>query len=142
MAPSRSRAMVPLVVAFYLLGGLLELLGIGLVVFDIRDDRRRAAELAGRPPVRAATNWRQFGSLSPTRMFERHRDPIESARRDAAAAAGAQQRTAINLAGEARAQRDALLEILAGSITRRKWGVGLLVAGIVIGTIANVTAQF
>jgi hypothetical protein len=46
------------------------------------------------------------------------------------------------LAEEARAQRDALLEILAGTITRRKWGVGLLIAGIAGGTAANVIAQF
>jgi hypothetical protein len=130
-----------MVIVLYLLGGILEVAGLSTVAYDIRDDRRRAAELGDRPRVRAATNWRQFGSFSPARLFERHRDPLENARRDAAAAAAAQQRTAIDLAGEARAQRDALLEILAGSMTRRKVGFWLLVAGVVIGTAANVIAQ-
>lgn len=130
-----------MVIALYLLGGGLELAGIGMVAFDIRDDRRRAFQLASRAPVRTALNWRQFGQFSPMRMFEKHRDPVESARRDAAAAAAAQQRTGMKLAEEARAQRDALLEILAGSMTRRKWGLWLLVAGVAIGTAANVLAQ-
>jgi hypothetical protein len=128
-------------IALYLIGGILELAGIGLVAFDIRDDRRRFAELRNRPPVRAATDWRQFGRSSPQRMFEQHRDPLESARRDAASAAAAQQRTGVHLAEEARAQRDALLDILAGNMARRTLGLWLLLIGIAVGTAANVIAQ-
>jgi hypothetical protein len=131
-------AMTVLVIALYLLAGLLELAGVLAVAFDIRDDRRRAIAIADRLPVRAGTNWREFGRFHPRRQFEERDDPAGSARRDARAAAQTQQRTAIRLAQEVRAQRDALLEILAGSVARRMWALTLLVSGIIIGTAANV----
>src|SRR5256885_4463170 len=109
--------MIALVIGLYLLGGLLELAGVLAVAFDIRDDRRRAAAIADRPRVRVGTNWREFGRFHPRRQFEERDDPVGSARRDARATAQTQQRTAIRLAQEARAQRDALLEIVAGNVT-------------------------
>jgi hypothetical protein len=129
--------MLILLVALYALGGFLELLGVLTVALAIYEDRRSAAELRRRPEVRAATSPRSFGN-SIHRMFEERHDPVGSAIRDARAASKTQHRNAIGLAQEARAQRDALLEILTGGTRLRVAGVGLLVLGLVVSVAGNI----
>jgi hypothetical protein len=118
--------MVVLALVLYVLGGALEVAGILLVVAELRSDRKRALEVAairvphvGLDPLRQspkAPSWTIQGALDEQRELEPQRAQAETSRK---------------------LQR-ALVDMLEENQRVRRWGVRLLVAGVMVATAGNV----
>lgn len=119
-------------IGLYALAFALEALGIGLVVLDIRADLGRAKRIGLDPQPR----WRRpTGRPGPmqkrgpnagidTEVIRRERDNVRAAE-------------------EAHAVSTRMfVELLTGNARRRVWGVGLIVTGLLLGTIGNVWSLF
>jgi hypothetical protein len=112
-------------VAAYSVSGLLEIVGVGLVVFDVRRDRQIALRLTQDPPTEPVelderTLRKHPGSLASRRglLAMEH----DSALADAHI-------------------RDALSDMLEGHVFRRLRGPALVVLGIIVGTAANIATS-
>jgi hypothetical protein len=141
-----------MLVAAYVISALLEIIGIGLVVLDVRGDRARAQALLEEqrqeyvpPPIhpRASINEQldqdtiQRDPSSPQAQGI-YRRRVEEAKRDR----DAMQQIA---SGSARAEAE-LLRAIADTLTgaglfRRLVGPALVMIGIIVGTAANVAAS-
>ena len=112
----------------FILGAALEIAGILLVVTELSADRKRALEVAeiSIPSISSATTshgrkppgWTIQASLDRERELAPLRAQAETSKR----------------------LKRALLDILEGNRRARKWGMGLLVAGVVTATAGNVLA--
>jgi hypothetical protein len=141
-----------MLIGAYVLSGLLEIVGIGLVVLDVRGDRSRARDLLDeqRPDyvpskemARASINLQldeQAIRQNPSGMEAQgiYRRRAQEAERDLRR----QQQIA---SGSARAEAEllrAIADMLAGkSLFRRLIGPVLVMIGIVVGTAANLAAM-
>lgn len=111
-----------MLVAAYILSAALEILGIGLVVLDVRADRKTALRLTQVSPSEPVeldeSTIRRFpGSLALRRRL-----------------VGLEHDS--DLADEH--IRDVLNDVLQGNLFRRLRGPALVVLGIIVGTAANI----
>jgi hypothetical protein len=116
-------------ISLYVVGGALELAGILAVVAEMHADRTRAVEVAeiSLPTVGHASqamNFPRAPAWTIRGAIER-----EDASRPQRLQAEANQRL-----------KHALVDILTGNQRLRVLGVGLLVAGVLVSTAANVVA--
>jgi hypothetical protein len=130
-------------IAAYLAAAVLELSGIGLVVFDVREDRRKAADLLGyrRPRI----------SIPRTPIGLHLRQPFgrsvgeEHRQRERQATYEREVERALDQIASVSARTDAIVlaalaDLLGGDAYRRLVGPALIAVGIVIGTVANIVA--
>jgi hypothetical protein len=133
-----------LIIALYAVSALMEVGGIGMVVSDVRAQRARAAELLKRPRSTRVPNPSKMGRGHIYKAIEN--DQIRRGGSEAGAILSRRSRQSENTArrigfGAAQAEIelvDELVKILGGNLFRKLLGPGLLIAGVVIGTIANV----
>lgn len=133
-----------LIIGLYVVSALMEVGGIGMVVSDVRGQRTRAAELLRRPRRTRIPNPSVMGRGHIYEGIEN--DTIRRGGSEAGAILSRRARQSENIArrigfGAAQAEMelmDELVKILGGSLFRKLLGPGLLVAGVLIGTIANV----
>jgi hypothetical protein len=133
-----------LVIVLYVVAALLEVSGIGTIVADVRAQRARAAELLKRPrrtriprpggPMVGSVHHaiesdqlRRGGPEAGAILARRARQSEDTARRIGFGAAQAEMEL-----------QDELVKILGGSLWRKLLGPALLVAGVVVGTLANI----
>ena len=154
------------VVALMVGGGALEAIGIGLIARQIRRDRRRADRLLHRDQIvyvgpsveheRALGGLAVTGGQPPTTEdrldslkhqmlglradLDEERRKLRSELRDDIERA--ENRAGRRLGDATSDLRDTLVEILAGSLNERRFGVGVLLAGITVATAANVWSLF
>ena len=144
-------------------GGLCELVGLALVVIEIKDDRERAKRVFQRRPRRQRPRRRYPGRtlppLNPT--FTHPMSPAAEQQRAMARAIGRLTADTYNVLVDMRKDLDAqldksvetlekeiadaddelrghLLYVLAGSVPKRIAGAVLLGAGIVLGTAGTI----
>jgi hypothetical protein len=123
---------------------LLELVGIGTIVADVRAQRARAAELLKRPRRTRIPN--PSGPMVGSIHHAIESDQVRRGGLEAGAILAGRARQSENIArrigfGAARAEMELQAEIVAilgGSLWRKLLGPALLVAGVVVGALANV----
>jgi hypothetical protein len=131
--------MTTLQILLYVLGAVLELIGILTVAFEIRGDRERAVAIAARKrPLLGESPGSHLGQFTVLGAHEARTDPAGVAHREATAARNVQQRTALKVAGELDQIKSDLLAIVSTGLRRRAFGVGLLVLGLLLGTAGNI----
>jgi hypothetical protein len=145
------------------LGFVAEVLGVGLIVFDIRDSRRQARRIVGRAVTlhvdsvvqeQRVSTIQLGGGRQPSldervdALERRYReldrrllDGLSAMRRELRADARnrARQIEEIIQADYAVLQ-DVLLDMLAGSLGRRMWGVVLVIIGVAASWAANLVS--
>jgi hypothetical protein len=137
-----------MVIALYLIACVLEVVGIAVVVVDVWIDRRRARGLlennaptyVPNPPGPRAWIYEQIDESAIRRdpegiqasMIVRRRREREQRELQRVALGGA--RAYDELLG-------AVADMLRGNLFRRLVGPAMLVAGVIVGTVANVVAQ-
>jgi len=133
-----------LVIVLYVVSALMEVGGIGMVVTDVRAQRARAAELLKRPRRTRIPNPSLLGRGLIYEAIEN--DQVRRGGPEAGAILSRRARQSENMArrigfGAAQAEMelvDELVKILGGSLFRKLVGPGLLIAGVAVGSIANI----
>jgi hypothetical protein len=133
-----------LILGLYVVAALLEAFGIGMIVADVRAQRARAAELLKRPRRTRIPNPSVMGRGHIYEAIEN--DQIRRGGSEAGAILSRRARQSENMArrigfGAAQAEMelvDELVKILGGNMFRKLLGPGLLIAGVIVGTVANV----
>jgi hypothetical protein len=133
-----------LIIALYVVSALLELGGIGTIVADVRAQRTRAADLLKRPRRTRIPN--PSGPMIGSVHHALESDQVRRGGPEAGAILAGRARQSENIArrigfGAAQAEMELqaeLVKILGGSLWRKLLGPALLVAGVVVGALANV----
>ena len=131
-----------MLVTAYIVSALLEVNGICLVVFDVLADRARRIELTkARQTVYGGSRVR---SSSDTALLFR-REISERAQKVIATRLVENERRLVALEANAERADELVQSVLIGMVSTPLWrrllGPGLVVAGIVIGMIANICAS-
>jgi hypothetical protein len=133
-----------MLVGAYIVSALLEMAGIAVVIWDVRQDRRQALGFVDRPR-RVRVPW-QRGSWTMQAAIEDHDIAKGGAygqmlsRGRSEAAARSVQQVAMGAAQAELETRQAIAGLLRGNFYRRLGGPALVLLGIVIGTAANIAA--
>jgi hypothetical protein len=121
------------------IGGLLELVGILTVAFDLRADRRRAEAIANRPTPRFGCGRLSGPGQSVfTHTINHSKDPLARAIYELEQQRQATHSKLSEAAWELKHVKQQMLDILSGDLGRRKAGVVLLVLGLVISVGGNI----
>lgn len=115
-------------VVLFVLGGALEVAGILLVVYELRADRKRALEVAA-----ISIPWVSSAPTSSGPKPAAWTTHAAIDREHELAPLRAQSETGEKL-------KRALLDLLEGNRRARSWGVGLLIAGVLLSTAGNLIA--
>ncbi len=131
-----------MLVVAYVVSALLEVAGIGLVVFDVLADRARRVELTMEHA--GVFGGSRVRSGSDTALLSR--DPTaERAQRVVARRLVENERRLVALEANAEVADKRLLGVLLGMVSTPLWrrllGPGFVVAGIVVGTAENICAS-
>lgn len=112
-----------LLIALYVVGGLLEALGLASVAYDFYEAPKRAARIGERRAEHFAggTRTRGVGHHPTLEQLERELDTLR-----------------MNWIRSSNDMRDDLNEILVGRLRLRVGGLAALALGLVMGVIANV----
>jgi hypothetical protein len=130
-------------VVVYTIGGLLELSGILTVAFDVRDDRRRAQEIANRVTPRFGGGRLSGPAQSVfTHKINHSKDPLARAIYELEKQRQLTNSKVSKAAWELEHVKQQMLDILSGDLSRRKVGVVLLVLGLVVSVGGNILSVF
>jgi hypothetical protein len=130
-------------VLLYSAGGVFELAGILSVAFDVRDDRRRAEEIAKRAAPRFG-GGRLSGQAQSvfTHKINHSKDPLARAIYELEKQRQLTHSKVSEAAWELKHVKQQMLDILSGDLGRRKAGVILLVLGLVVSVGGNIPSVF